>query len=317
MRFGPYLAFISLWSLLVYAPVAHWVWGGGWLGGSLEALDFAGGTVVHINAAAGAVVAAIFLGPRRDFGKQALLPHNVPFVLLGAGLLWFGWFGFNGGSALAANESAVLAFVNTFFAPSSALVVWSLLESRRTGKVTAVGGATAIVVGLVAVTPAAGFVSPLSAILIGAAGASASFFVILWRARTKLDDSLDVMAAHGIGGLVGALLVGVLADPNWGGASGSLFGNPGQLLVQVLGIVATIAYSASATFGLLKLINAVSPVRAAERAEGIGLDVSLHSEEAYSSGEGALLLTERELVPSRQFVKHFSVESDPAIPVSV
>ncbi|MCB0717426.1 MAG: ammonium transporter [Bacteroidetes bacterium] len=297
MRFGPYLTFITLWSILVYAPVAHWVWGGGWLGGDFAALDFAGGTVVHINAAAAAVVAAIYLGPRRDYGKQALLPHNVPFVLLGAGLLWFGWFGFNGGSALAANESAVLAFANTFVAPSAALVAWALLETLRNGKVTAVGGATAIVVGLVAVTPAAGFVSPLAAMAIGAAGSVASYFVILWRARTRLDDSLDVMAAHGIGGLVGAILVGVFAQAVWGGSSGLVDGNPRQVLVQLIGIVATAGYSAVATFILLKLINAVSPVRAAARAEGVGLDVALHSEEAYSHGEGAILLTERDFVP--------------------
>ncbi len=161
-RFSAYLLFITLWSLLVYAPVAHWVWGGGFLA-KLGALDFAGGTVVHINAGAAALVAAILLGPRKDFARQATLPHHVPFVLLGAGLLWFGWFGFNGGSALAANASAVLAFVNTLLAPMATLVVWTLLDLKRNGRVTAVGAATGIVVGLVAVTPAAGFVSPLSA----------------------------------------------------------------------------------------------------------------------------------------------------------
>ena len=164
MRFGPYLAFIVLWTLLVYAPVAHWVWGGGWLM-TKGVLDFAGGTVVHINAGVSALVAALVLGVRKDYGRQAILPHNVPFVLLGAGLLWFGWFGFNGGSALAANELAALAFTNTFLAPMATLVVWVLLDYFRTGRATAVGGATGIVIGLVAITPAAGFISPTSALL--------------------------------------------------------------------------------------------------------------------------------------------------------
>src|SRR5947208_13408615 len=165
MRFGPYLAFIVLWTLFVYAPVAHWVWGGGWLM-SRGVLDFAGGTVVHINAGVSALVAALVLGNRKDYGRQAILPHNVPFVLLGAGLLWFGWFGFNGGSALAANELAAVAFTNTFLAPMTTMVVWVLLDYFRTGRATAVGGATGIVIGLVAITPAAGFVSPTSALLL-------------------------------------------------------------------------------------------------------------------------------------------------------
>ena len=172
MRFGPYVAFITLWTLFVYAPVAHWVWGGGWLM-TRGVLDFAGGTVVHINAGVSALVAALVLGSRKDYGRQAVLPHNVPFVLLGAGLLWFGWFGFNGGSALAANELAGLAFTNTFLAPAATLVAWTLLDYFRTGRATAVGAATGIVVGLVAITPAAGFVSPASALLLGAVAALA------------------------------------------------------------------------------------------------------------------------------------------------
>ena len=168
MRFGAYIAFITLWVLAVYAPVAHWVWGGGWLA-TMGALDFAGGTVVHVNAAAAALVASIVIGPRVDHGRQAMLPHNVPFVLLGAGLLWFGWFGFNAGSALGANGIAGLAFANTMLAPMGTLVVWTLLDVVRTGRVTAVGGATAIVVGLVAITPAAGYISPMSSIFLGSA----------------------------------------------------------------------------------------------------------------------------------------------------
>jgi len=290
MRFGPYLSFITLWSILVYAPIAHWVWGGGWLG-KLGALDFAGGTVVHINAAAAAFVVAIVLGARKDYARTAIIPQNVPFTLLGAGLLWFGWFGFNGGSALGANQSAALAFANTMFAPMATLVVWSLLDITRTGKTTAIGAATAIVVGLVAVTPAAGFVSPLSAIAIGGIAAAPSYFALLWRVRTRLDDSLDVIAAHGAGGIVGALLTGILAERSWNGiADGALFGNPRQLLVQLAAVAATIAYSAIATLVILKLIAFASTLRASAREEGIGLDVTQHGEEAYSRGEGAILV---------------------------
>ncbi len=290
MRFGPYLVFITLWSILVYAPVAHWVWGGGWLG-KLGALDFAGGTVVHINAAAAALVIALVVGARKDYARQAIVPHNVPFTLLGTAIVWFGWFGFNAGSALGANASAALAFVNTMFAPMGALVVWSLLDLRRTGKATAVGAATGIVVGLVAVTPAAGYVSPLSAIVIGAIAATASYHALLWRARTRIDDSLDVVAAHGVGGLIGALLTGVLADRAWNGvADGALFGNASQLTVQTLAIVATIAYSAIGTYLILKFIVLMAGLRASSREEGIGLDVTQHGEEAYSRGEGAILV---------------------------
>ena len=289
-RFSAYLAFITLWSLVVYAPVAHWVWGGGFLG-ALGALDFAGGTVVHINAGAAAFVAAMMLGPRKDYARQATLPHHVPFVLLGAGLLWFGWFGFNGGSALAANGIAVLAFTNTFLAPMGTLVVWTLLELKRNGRATAVGAATAIVVGLVAVTPAAGFVSPLSALALGALAAVPSYFAILFRARTRLDDSLDVVAAHGVGGTVGALLTGVFAEKAWNGtADGLLFGNGRQFLVQLLAVVVTIVFSGAATYVLLKAVNLAVPIKVGPREEGLGLDVSQHGEEAYSSGEGAILV---------------------------
>jgi Amt family ammonium transporter len=298
MRFSAYLAFITLWSLCVYAPVAHWVWGGGFLA-KLGALDFAGGTVVHINAGAAALVAALVLGPRKDYARQAVLPHNVPFVLLGAGLLWFGWFGFNAGSALGASPLAALAFVNTMLAPIATLVVWTLLDLRRTGKVTAIGAATAIVVGLVAVTPAAGFVSPRSAIVLGALCAFPSYFGLLFRARTRLDDSLDVVAAHGLGGTVGALLTGVLAERAWNGsADGALFGHPGQLGVQALAALLAIAYSGGLTFGLLKLIAVFVPLRATAREEGQGLDVSQHGEEAYAREEGAVLLLPEVAAPA-------------------
>jgi ammonium transporter, Amt family len=290
MRFAPYLAFLLAWSVLVYAPVAHWVWGGGWLA-KWGALDFAGGTVVHVNAAAAALVAAAVLRPRKDFARQAILPHNVPFTLLGAGLLWFGWFGFNAGSALGANASAALAFTNTMFAPVATLAVWTLLDLARSGKATAVGGATAIVVGLVAVTPAAGFVGPMSAIVLGAVAAFPSYFALLWRARTRLDDSLDVVAAHGVGGTVGALLTGVLAQKAWNGtADGLLFGNPRQLLVQAAAVAAVALYSAGVTWGILRLLAFAAALRASSREEGLGLDVTQHGEEAYSQGEGAILV---------------------------
>jgi Amt family ammonium transporter len=289
MRFGPYLAFITLWSLAVYAPICHWVWGGGWLG-SLGALDFAGGTVVHVNAGVAALVAAAVLGPRRDYGRQALLPHNVPFVLLGAALLWFGWFGFNAGSALAANATAGLAFTNTLLAPVATLAAWMALDRLRTRKTTAVGAATGIVVGLVAITPAAGFVGPMSALALGALAAFPSYFAILYRSRTRLDDSLDVTAAHGVGGMVGAMLTGVLAAAAWGGKDGLIGGNPAQLGRQAAAVAATILYSGAGSFALLKLIGWAVPLRAERRHEGLGLDVPQHGEEAYTSGEGAILV---------------------------
>jgi Amt family ammonium transporter len=291
MRFGPYLAFIALWTVFVYAPVAHWVWGGGWLM-SRGVLDFAGGTVVHINAGVSALVAALVLGVRKDYGRQAILPHNVPFVLLGAGLLWFGWFGFNGGSALAANELAAVAFTNTFLAPMATLVVWVLLDYFRTGRATAVGGATGIVIGLVAITPAAGFISPASALVLGALAAFPSYFAIVVRSRTRLDDSLDVFAGHGIGGITGALLTGVFASKAWNAAGndGLLAGNAGQLATQALGVVSSIVYAAVGTFVILKLMGLVTSLRAVPRAEGLGLDVTQHGEEAYTNGEGSILV---------------------------
>jgi Amt family ammonium transporter len=281
MRFSAYLAFITLWAVVVYAPIAHWVWGGGWLS-RMGALDFAGGTVVHVNAAVAALIAAMVLGRRADYPSSSLLPHNVPFTLLGAGLLWFGWFGFNAGSALVAGELSALAFATTFLAPMGTLVVWTILDYMRSGKPTAVGAATAIVVGLVAITPAAGFIGPMSAIALGAIAAVPSYFGLIFRAKTQLDDSLDVVAAHGVGGTVGALLTGVFAEKSFNGlADGALFGNPFQLVIQGGAILAVLAYSGIASFVLLKVIGLVIPLRASESDESAGLDVSLHGEEAY------------------------------------
>jgi Amt family ammonium transporter len=287
MRFSAYVLFITLWALFVYSPIAHWVWGGGWLG-TMGALDFAGGTVVHVNAAVAAVVAVICVGPRRDAKTAALLPHNVPFVLLGSGLLWFGWFGFNAGSAVAANGSAALAFTTTMLAPAGTLLVWTLLDAFRQKKATAVGAATAIVVGLVAITPAAGHVSPLNGLILGAIAAVPSYIALVLRAKTSFDDSLDVLAAHGVGGTVGALLTGVFAQKSLNGlADGLLYGNPAQLGIQATAVAAAIVYSGVVTFILLKIVGLVFPLRAAAESESEGLDTTQHGEEAYIHSAGS------------------------------
>ena len=286
MRFSAYLLFISLWSVIVYAPMAHWVWGGGWLA-DMGAWDFAGGTVVHVNAAAAALVAALVVGKRQEYPSSSLVPHSVPLTLLGAGLLWFGWFGFNAGSALAASPIASLAFVTTMLAPAGTLVVWTFLDLARTGKPTAVGCATAIVVGLVAITPAAGFISPMNALLLGGIAAVPSYFALIIRAKTSLDDSLDVVAAHGVGGTVGALLTGVLAEKSLNGLfDGALYGNPGQVLIQGTAVLAAMVYSGVVSFVLLKVIGLIMPLRATDDEENVGLDITQHSEEAYLHASG-------------------------------
>jgi Amt family ammonium transporter len=286
MRFSAYLVFICLWSLVVYAPVAHWVWGGGWLA-DMGAWDFAGGTVVHVNAGIAALVAAIVVGKRSDYGTASILPHNIPTVLLGAGLLWFGWFGFNAGSALAASPIAGLAFVTTMLAPAGTVVVWTFLDLMRSGKPTAVGCATAIVVGLVAITPAAGFISPMNGLLLGAIAAVPSYFALIIRSKTSLDDSLDVVAAHGVGGTVGALLTGVFAEKALNGVfDGALYGNPGQVGIQAMAVGTAIVYSGIMTFILLKIIGLFLPLRATTHDEAEGLDISMHGEEAYLHAGG-------------------------------
>jgi len=287
MRFRGYVLFIGLWVLVVYAPLAHWVWGsGGWLQ-RLGALDFAGGTVVHVSAGVSALAAAIVLGPRRDFRRAPLSPHSVPLVLLGAGLLWFGWFGFNAGSALAANGVAALAFVTTNTAAATALVTWAALDQLRTGKMTAVGAATGAVVGLVGITPAAGFVSPPAAIVIGALCALLSYTAMQLRARSRLDDSLDVFSCHGLAGMMGALLTGVFASKlaNPAGGDGALAGNLGQLGVQAAAVLAAALLAAVGTVALLALVRAVVGVRVPMREEIEGLDLSEHGEEAYFGGD--------------------------------
>ena len=281
MRFSAYVTFISVWGIIVYAPIAHWVWGGGWLA-KMGALDFAGGTVVHVNAAMAAVACALAVGNRREYPSSSLLPHNVPFTLMGAGVLWFGWFGFNAGSALAANGIAGLAFTATFLAPAATLLVWTFLDYARSGKPTAVGAATAIVVGLVAITPAAGFVGPMNAIWLGGIAAVPSYLMLQWRAKTNFDDSLDVLAAHGVGGTVGALLTGVFAQKSFNGiADGALYGNPGQLGIQATAIAAAAVFSFVVSFALVKVVGLVIPLRTTAEDETSGLDISQHGEEAY------------------------------------
>ncbi|MBP6773632.1 MAG: ammonium transporter [Gemmatimonadaceae bacterium] len=287
MRFVGYLAFGLLWTSLIYDPLAHWVWGdGGWLR-TLGALDFAGGTVVHISAGVTALVLAVMMGPRRDFKRVPTVPHNVPFALLGAGLLWFGWFGFNAGSALAADGIAANALVCTHSAAAAAMVTWLILDKLRGGHATAVGAATGVVVGLVAITPAAGFVSPLSAIAIGVLAAPCSFYALQYRSKTKVDDTLDVFACHCVAGIAGAVLTGVFASKavNPNGADGLLFGNPRLVGVQILAVVATIAFAALGSMGILTALRAVMPLRIPIDAELSGIDLAEHGEEAYHGND--------------------------------
>jgi len=287
MRFRAYVAFIVLWATLVYDPLAHWVWGaGGWLQ-ARGALDFAGGTVVHISAGVSALVAARMLGPRKDFKRAPIVPHNVPLVLLGAGLLWFGWFGFNAGSALAANGIAALAFTNTNTAAAMALVTWAALDVARTGKATAVGAATGLVVGLVGITPAAGFVTPPAALAIGLASALVSYTAIQIRSTTRLDDSLDVFSCHGLAGVAGALLTGVFASKaaNPAGADGWLAGNFAQMGIQLVAVLAAAGIAAAGTFAIMTLVKATLSARAGVPEQLAGLDLSEHGEEAYFGGE--------------------------------
>ncbi|ANE42735.1 ammonium transporter [Deinococcus puniceus] len=283
MRFGAYLLFGGLWSLLIYAPLAHMVWSSdGWLFKD-GALDFAGGTVVHIAAGVSALVAAFVVGPRIGHGRTAHIPHNVPFVLLGAGLLWFGWMGFNAGSALAANQTAGLAFITTLIAPAAAMLGWLAWEAARNGKPTAVGAATGLVVGLVAITPACAFVTPWAAIVIGLLAATASYWAVQLKAKLKADDALDVFACHGVAGIVGALLTGALA---WTTGAGKPFGE--QMITQIVAVLFTVVFTGLGTFVLLKLVGLIMPLRIPASQEITGIDISAHSEQGYSESETGL-----------------------------
>jgi Amt family ammonium transporter len=290
MRFEAFLVFAALWSVLVYAVLAHWAFGGGWLIAH-GTLDFAGGVPVEMGSGFSALAAALVVGARRDYGRAAILPHNAVYVLLGAGLLWFGWFGFNGGSGFSAGNSGVLAFTNTLITPACTLLVWMILDLIRGRQVTAIGAATAIIVGCVGITPAGGFISPASALLLGLVAALPSYAVILWRPRTRVDETLDVLAAHGVAGFTGILFIGFFAQKSWNGVSdGLLFGHAAQLGHQALAALAAPTYAFAMTFGLLKLIGLVMPLRNTEHEEALGMDVVNHGEEAYASGEGAILV---------------------------
>ena len=287
MKFSAFLVFGLVWTFVVYDPLAHWVWAdGGWLR-MRGALDFAGGTVIHVSAGTSALVAALVLGRRRDFGRPVLVPHNVPFTVLGAGLLWFGWFGFNGGSALGANEVAANAFVTTHVAAATAMVVWLLIDIWRNGHATAVGGATGAVVGLVAITPAAGYVTPGGAVLMAAITAGIAYAAIQWRPRTRIDDALDVFACHGVAGVAGAVLTGVFATKsvNPAGADGLLAGNPGLVWTQVEAVLAAMLLAGGLTFGILHALQALMGLRVTLSEEIGGIDGSEHGEAAYHGGD--------------------------------
>jgi Amt family ammonium transporter len=283
VRFKTFLVFSILWATLVYDPVAHWVWGVGGIFRNMGALDFAGGTVVHITAGFSALAFAQVIGRRKWFGTVPLEPSNIPYTMLGAGLLWMGWFGFNGGSALGANGLAVHAVVNTNTAAAAAGLVWMFL-SWRDNKPSPLGIVTGMVVGLVAITPAAGFVTPLSALIIGAVAAVISYYAIRLRQRLKLDESLDVWACHGMGGTWGALATGIFATTtiNSAGFNGLLYGNPGQLMIQAVTVVLTIVFSFGVTFVLAKVLDKVIGLRVSENEEEVGLDISEHGERAYN-----------------------------------
>jgi Amt family ammonium transporter len=291
MRFGAWLIFAALWSVLVYAVLAHWSFGGGWLaeGGTL---DFAGGVPVEMGSGFSALAAALVVGSRKDYGRQALLPHNAIYAVIGAGLLWFGWFGFNGGSGFSTGNPGVLAFTNTLLCPACTLLAWFALDLMRGRRVTAIGAATAIIVGCVGITPAGGYVSPGWAMALGFLVALPAYAVIVLRPRTRVDETLDVLAAHGIAGFTGILFIGFFAQASWNGVSdGFVYGNAAQLGDQALAALAAPAYAFAATFVLLRVMALVMPLRVTEREEALGLDVVSHGEQAYATGEGAILIS--------------------------
>jgi len=278
MKFSAYVWFILLWSLLVYNPVCHWVWGGGgWLG-KLGALDFAGGTVIHINAGISALVAAIVLGKRKGYPRADLSPHNLGLTAIGAGLLWFGWFGFNAGSALGANQTAALAFVTTHIAAASASFSWIIAEWIHVGKPSTLGAVSGLVAGLVAITPAAGFVSPIAAIFIGFGAGIICYIAVLLKGKFGYDDSLDAFGVHGIGGIWGAIATGIFASHD---ATGLLAGNFHQFIVQIIAVVVSVVYAGVMSFIILKVIQAIIGLRVSSEDEVTGLDLTGHGEVGY------------------------------------
>lgn len=286
MRFSAMLIFSSIWLLVVYAPVCHWVWGGGWLG-QMGLQDFAGGTVVHITAAVAALVAAIVMGPRKGFGTSAMLPHNLTMTVTGAGMLWVGWFGFNAGSALAANESAAMAMLVTHISAAAGSLAWMTMEWIRHGKPSVLGIVTGMVAGLGTITPASGSVGPAAALVIGLSAGVVCYFATNWIKNTlKIDDSLDVFPVHGVGGILGTLLAGIFCSQSLGIFSGNGFSDGidsigGQFTVQAIGVVSTFLYTAVVSYILLKLVDAMVGLRIDEEEENIGLDLVLHDERGY------------------------------------
>jgi Amt family ammonium transporter len=284
IKFPAFLLFTALWVTFVYAPLAHWVWGKGWIGGVLGALDFAGGTVVHISSGAAALVTALFIGPRRDYGIESMAPHNLTLTWIGAGLLWFGWFGFNAGSAFSAGGLAAMAFINTNASAAAAALLWIIIEWIQRGKPTFLGAATGALAGLVAITPACGFVGPISAMIIGAVAAPFCYAAIMLKPRLGYDDSFDVFGVHAVGGTWGAMATGLFASTavNPAGLNGFFFGNPPLLGIQALAVIATYAYVALYTFIICKIVDRVVGFRVSEDDETIGLDYTQHKESAYN-----------------------------------
>ncbi|WP_027186503.1 ammonium transporter [Desulfovibrio inopinatus] len=282
IKFSGFLLFSILWVVVVYAPMCHWVWGGGWMG-EMGALDFAGGAVVHMSSGASALAAALYIGKRQGFGKQHFIPHNLPLTILGAAILWFGWFGFNAGSALAANGLAASAFVTTHMAAAAAACGWLAAEWLHAGKPTTLGMASGAVAGLVAITPAAGFVTPMGSIIIGLLGGFICYGGVLLKPILGYDDSLDVVGIHGLGGTWGALATGLFATTavNVGGADGLFYGNPGQLWIQFVSVIATWAFCFVMSLILLKIVDVIVGIRVTPEEESVGLDVSQHSETGY------------------------------------
>ena len=285
MKFSTYVVFTLLWATLVYAPLCHWVWGtGGWLR-NLGVLDFAGGIVVHVSSGFAALVCALVMGKRRGYGREPMPPHNLPLTIIGAGLLWFGWFGFNAGSALGANGLAATTFLVTNTAAAAAALTWMFIEWKAIGKPTILGGATGAVAGLATITPASGFVSVLSAILIGVAAAAVCYTAVaIIKLKFAYDDSLDAFGVHGIGGALGVLATGLLAQKiiNPAGNDGLFFGNLTQFNAQAIGVLVAIAYSVTLTFIMLKLLDATMGLRVTDEEEVVGLDITQHEESAYT-----------------------------------
>jgi Amt family ammonium transporter len=283
VKFSSFLVFIILWATFIYDPLAHWVWGLKGLLREMGALDFAGGTVVHISSGASALVAAIMFGKRLGYGQEAMPPHNLPFSVIGAGLLWVGWFGFNAGSALAADGLATSAFVSTHIATAAAVLAWLAMDWILRGKPTVLGAASGAVAGLVAITPAAGFVGPISAIWIGIGGGIFCSIACSLKPKLGYDDSLDVVGVHGVGGTWGALATGLFASKaiNAAGNDGLFFGNPGQLWTQFVAVVFTLILAVVGTFIILSIVKAIVGLRVADDEERVGLDLSQHNERAY------------------------------------